>query len=231
MKRFFIPSLVLVISFSTLACSRNIIPQSSAPSVEQPAAPVPVEKTLSSFTAIAGTDYLMAGIVPIEVTRDSSLNPFEWINNSGYSNYSAYATYNYVFFNTQTEEYHRLLPDNNSIILQTAGFPQQVYDPNDPQKPAPVIEFWMFNIIKADTNGDTYFDYRDKLTIGISDVGGSGYTELIQNVDVIQSQYYKDPSNFFIIYNVNDKNFIAKVNPITRQILSTTEMDLGEDVK
>lgn len=219
------------ISFFTLACGSRIIPQDSSVNVEAPEAPKPVEKTLSSFTPITGTDYLMAGIVPVEVGRDSSLNPFEWISNSGYSSYTTYGTYNYVFFNTQTEEYHRLLPDNNAVIFQTAGFPQQVYDPNDPTKPGPVIEFWMFNIIKADTNADGYFDYRDKLTVGIADVSGSGYTELIQNVDAIQSQYYKNPSNFFIIYNVNQKNFIAKVNPITRQIISTTEMDLGEDVK
>lgn len=223
--------LALVIALSTFACGSNIISQSSSVNAEAPEAPKPVEKTLSSFTPITGTDYLMAGIVPIEVTRDTSLNPFEWINNSGYSSYSSYATYNYVFFNTQTEEYHRLLPDNNSVILQTAGFPQPVYDPNDPTKPAPPIEFWIFNIIKADTNTDGFFDYRDKLTIGIADVSGANYTELIQNVDTIQSQYYKDPSNFFIIYNVNQTNFIAKVNPITRQIVSTTEMDLGEDVK
>lgn len=230
MKRFSILLLVLAISFFTFACSRDILPQSSSPNVEEPAPPAPVEKTLSSFTAIQGTDYLMAGIVPVEVTRDSSLNPFEWISNSGYSSYSAYSTYNYVFFNIQSEEYHRLLPTNNTVIFQTAGFPQQVYDPNDPEKPAPIIEFWIFNIIKADTNGDNFFDYRDKLTIGISNVGGSGYTELIENVDAIQSQYYKDTFTFFIIYNVNDKNFIAKVNPITREVLSTTEMDLGEDV-
>ncbi len=231
MKRPFILLLALSISFSILACGRGIIPQDPSVNAEAPEPPKPVEKTLSTFNPIQGTDYLMAGIVPIELTRDASLNPFEWISSSGYSGYSAYATYNYVFFDTQTEEYHRLLPDNNSIIFQTAGFPQLVYDPNDPEKPAPVIEFWMFNIIKADTNGDGYFDYRDKLTIGIADVSGANYTELIANVDAIQSQYYKDTSNFFIIYNVNDKNFIAKVNPITRAIVSTTEMDLGEDVK
>ncbi|GAB4496121.1 MAG: hypothetical protein OHK003_00120 [Anaerolineales bacterium] len=223
--------LALVIAFSTHACGRSIIPQDSSINVESPSTPIPSEKTLSSFNPIQGTDYLMAGIVPIEVTRDSTLNPFEWISSSGYSSYTSYATYNYVFFNTQTEEYHRLLPENNSVILQTAGFPQQVYDPNDPQKPAPVIEFWMFNIIKADTNGDGYLDYQDKLTIGISDVSGNGYTELIENADAVLSQYYKDPSNFFIIYNVNDKNLIAKINPSTRELVSTTEMDIGEDVK
>jgi hypothetical protein len=231
MKRLSILLLALAIAFSTLACGRSIIPQDSSVNAEAPEPPKPVEKTLSSFTPITGTEYLMAGIVPVEVGRDSSLNPFEWISNSGYSSYTTYGTYNYVFFNTQTEEYHRLLPDNDSVIFQTAGFPQQVYDPNDPEKPAPIIEFWMFNIVKADTNADGFFDYRDKLTIGMADVSGKGYTELIENVDAIQSQYYKDPSNFFIIYNVNDKNFIAKVNPVTREVLSTTEMDLGEDVK
>ena len=230
MKRPFPLLPALIIAFSAIACGRSI-PQDSSVNAGEPAAPAPVEKTLSTFNPITGTDYLMAGIVPVEVTRDSSLNPFEWISSSGYSSYSSYTTYNYVFFNTQTEEYHRLLPDNNSIIFQTAGFPQLVYDPSDPEKPAPIIEFWIFNIVKADTNADGYFDYRDKITIGISNVSGSNYTELIQNVDAIQSQYYKDPSNFFIIYNVNDKNFIAKINPITREILSTTEMDLGDDVK
>lgn len=231
MKRPSILLLALVIAFSSLACGRSIIPQDSSVNADGPDAPKPVEKTLSTFTPILGTDYLMAGIVPVEVGRDSSLNPFEWISSSGYSGYSPYLTYNYVFFNTQTADYHRLLPDNNSVIFQTAGFPQLVYDPNDPTKPAPVIEFWMFNIVKADTNADGYLDYRDKITIGIADVSGGNYTELITNVDAIQSQYYDTPSNFFIIYNVNDKNFIAKVNPITRQIISTTEMDLGEDVK
>lgn len=230
MKRPPILLLALAISFSTLACGRSIVPQDSSVNAEQPEAPKPVEKTLSSFTPITGTDYLMAGIVPADVSRES-LNPFEWINSSGYSSYTTYGTYNYVFFNTQTEEYHRLLPDNNSVIFQTAGFPQLVYDPNDPEKPAPVIEFWMFNIVKADTNADGFFDYRDKLTVGIADVSGSNYTELIANVDAIQSQYYKDRSNFFVIYNVNEKNFIAKVNPVTRAVVSTTEMDLGDDVK
>jgi hypothetical protein len=30
---------------------------------------------------------------------------------------------------------------------------------------------------------------------------------------------------------MDEKNFIAKINPSTREVISTTEMDLGEDVK
>ena len=230
MKRPSILMLVLVVSLSTFACSRNIITQDSTVNAAA-STPAPVEKTLSTFNPILGTDYLMAGIVPVEVARDGSLNPFEWISRSGYSNYSNYLTYNYVFFNTQTETYNRLLPTNDHVIYQTVGFPQAIYDPNDPEKPAPTIEFWIYNIIKADTSGDDFFDYRDKLTISISDVSGSNYIELIENADSIKSQYYKDPDTFYIIYNVNQKNFIANINPITREIVSTTELDLGEDVK
>ncbi len=89
----------------------------------------------------------------------------------------------------------------------------------------------MYSVIKKDTNNDGYFGDRDKLTIAISDVGGNGYAELIENVDAILSQIYKDNSALFIIYNADEKNFIAKLNPSTREIISTTEMDLGEDVK
>lgn len=232
MKRLSTLLFISAISFFILACGRSIVPQDSSIDAGSPSStPIPAEKTLSTFNPIQGTDYLMAGIVPVTVTRDASLNPFEWISSSGYSSYSTYTTYNYVFFNTQTETYNRLLPTNDFVIYQTSGYPQLVYDPQNPDQPAPIIEFWIFNVIKADFNNDGYLGFQDKITISISDVGGSGYTELIENVDSVKSQYYKDASNFFVIYNVNEKNFVAKINPITRELISTTELDLGEDVK
>jgi hypothetical protein len=173
----------------------------------------------------------MAGVVSAPVTRDSSFNPLEWINNSArYSSYSS-DTHNYVFFNLNTEEYKRLLPTNEYSIFQTSGFPTLQYDPANPDQPAPTVEWWVYGVIKEDTNADGYFGSGDKLTIGLSDVGGNGYTEVIENVDAILSQIYKDNSALFIIYNADEKNFIAKINPSTREVISTIEMDLGEDVK
>ena len=93
------------------------------------------------------------------------------------------------------------------------------------------MEWWVYSIIKKDTNNDGYLGYEDKLTIGISDVEGGGYTELIENVDAVLSQIYKDGSAMFIIYNADQKNYIAKINPSTREIISTIEMDLGQDIK
>jgi hypothetical protein len=232
MKRGFI-LFIVVTSLMVAGTSCAQLLRTSNPSVTgaEPAPTLqPVKKILSSFTPIQGTDHLMAGIISAPVSRESSLNPLEWINNSSSSSYSS-GTYNYVFFNLGTEEYKRLLPTNEYVVFQTAGFPTLQFDPAQPDKPAPIVEWWVYSIIKKDTNKDGNLGYEDKITISISDVGGTGYTELIENVDAILGQIYKDNSAMFIMYNADKKNYIAKINPSTREVVTTTEMDLGEDVK
>ncbi|MBK8781601.1 MAG: hypothetical protein IPO22_07295 [Anaerolineales bacterium] len=231
MKRISPLLVILGILFAVTACIPDIVGGNPSGSSEPAPTPMPVEKILSSFNPIQGTNYLMAGVISAPITRDSSFNPLEWINNSArYSSYSS-DTHNYVFFNLNTEEYKRLLPTNDYSIFQTSGFPTLQYDPANPDQPAPTVEWWVYSVIKKDTNNDGYFGDRDKLSIAISDVGGNGYAELIENADAILSQIYKDNSALFIIYNADKKNFIAKINLSTREVISTTEMDLGEDVK
>ena len=222
--------LFIALALILTACVPTFVDRSPSQGSEPPPTLQPVQKILSSFNPIKGTNYLMAGIVAIPGERESSFNPLEWINSSGYSSYSS-NTYNYVFFNLATEQYHRLLPSNEYVIYQTSGFPTLQYDPANPDQPAPTVEWWVYSVIKKDTDGSGYLDYKDDLTIALSDVGGNGYTELIENVDAILSQVYKDSSALFIIYNADEKNYIAKINPSTREVVSTTEMDLGEDVK
>ncbi len=230
MKRIPLAIIALGTMLAITACIRDIVGRTPSENLEPAPTLQPVEKILSSFTPIQGTNTLMAGVIAAPVSRESSLNPLEWINNSSYSSNSS-GTYNYVFFNLSTEEYKRLLPANDYVIFQTSGFPTLQYDPANPDQSAPTVEWWVYSIIKKDTNNDGYLGYEDKLTIGISDVEGGGYTELIENVDAVLSQIYKDGSAMFIIYNADQKNYIAKINPSTREIISTIEMDLGQDIK
>jgi len=231
MKRITPLIIVLGILLSVTACIPNILGRDSSAGSDPAATPQPVKKILSSFNSIQGTNILMAGVVTAPVSRDASFNPLEWINNSNrYSSYSS-DTHNYVFFNLDTEAYQRLLPTNEYAIFQTSGFPSVPYDPAKPDQPTVPVQWWFYTIIKKDTNNDGYFNYMDKLTVSISDVGGNSYTELIENVDAVLSQIYKNDSMIFIIYNADQKNYIAKINPSTREIISTTEMDLGENVK
>jgi hypothetical protein len=222
----------LLIAFALIltACIPAFVNRSPSQGSEPPPTLQPVEKILSSFNPIQGTKYLMAGVIAAPATREGSLNILDWINSSGYSSYSS-NTYNYVFFDLETEQYHRLLPANEYAIYQTSGFPTLQYDPANPDQPAPTVEWWTYTVIKKDTDGNGYLAYGDDLTIGLSDVGGNGYAELIENVDSVLSQVYKDSSALFVIYNADKKNYIAKINPTTREVLSTTEMDLGGDVK
>jgi hypothetical protein len=232
MKREFILFIIVIsLMIAETSCSEFFRASDPSGTGIKPAPTLqPVEKILSPFNPIKGTNYLMAGIISAPVSRESSLNPLEWINSSSSSSYSS-GTYNYVFFNLSTEEYKRLLPANDYVIFQTAGFPTLQYDPANPNQPAPIVKWWVYSVVKKDTNKDGNLGYGDKLTIGITDVGGNGYTELIENVDAILSQIYKDDSAMFIIYNADQKNYIAKINPSTRKVISTTEMDLGGDVK
>jgi hypothetical protein len=228
MKR--IVPLIIVLGLILTACIPSFVDRKPSANSEPAPTLQPVEKILSSFNPIKGTNYLMAGIISAPVARESSLNPLEWINSSSSSSYSS-GTYNYVFFNLDTEQYNRLLPANEYSIYQTSGFPALQYDPANPDQPAPTVEWWVYSVIKKDTNKDGALGYEDKLTIGVSDVGGNGYTELIENLDVVLAQVYKDSSALFIIYGADKKDYIAKINPSTRELLTTTEMDLGEDVK
>jgi hypothetical protein len=189
----------------------------------------PVEKHLSSFRPIQGTDYMIADISgnPAESDRADS-SPFSWIER-GYSGYSGYEIYNYVFFGTETETFNRLLPTNEYVVLQIIGFPSGA--PTDKPEDFEPIQWWLYVLAKSDTDQNGLLNYQDKLTIGVTDVGGNTPTELIPDVDSVLGHTLKDDNILFVIYHSLDKNYVAKIDLPGRQALSTSEMDLGNDVK
>jgi|GEM_PF-1268644 len=231
MKRKFI-LFITVISFMVVSTSCTKLLSGSRPSDtnSEPAPTLqPVEKILSVFSPIAGTNYLMARISADPGSRERSANPLTWIESS-YSS-DGYETYNYVFFDLGSESYQRLLPTNDSVILQIIGFPIPDYTTTEPAVPPLPIKWWLYVIVKADTNKNGNLDFQDKQTLGISDVGGNGFAEVVIDVDNLLGEVYKDGSTLFVIYNSNEKNYLTKINLPTREVVTTTEMDLGEDVK
>ncbi|MBC7878117.1 MAG: hypothetical protein H7Y59_13185 [Anaerolineales bacterium] len=223
---------ITVISLMVVSASCTQLlsgPNPSQPNLGPAPTLQPVEKILSVFTPIQGTNYLLARISADPTSRESSANPLTWIDSSYRS--SGYDVYNYVFFDLDSETYHRLLPTNDTVILQIRGFPVPDYAATEPAKPPPPIEWWLYVMVKADTNKNGNLDYEDKKTLGISDVGGNGFAEVIPDVDNLLGDIYKEGSTLFVIYNSNEKNYLAKINLLTREVVTTTEMDLGEDVK
>lgn len=191
------------------------------------ATPQPIEKHLSTFSPIEGTEYLIANISGNPEDRADS-SAFSWMER-GYSGYSGYEIYNYIFFGKETETFNRLLPTNEYVVLQIMGFPSGT--PTDKPEDFEPILWWLFILAKSDTDQNGILNYRDKLTIGVTDVGGSNPTEVIPDVDSLLGHTLKNDHTLFVIYRSLEKNYVAKIDLPGRQVLSTNEIDLGADVK
>jgi hypothetical protein len=185
--------------------------------------PVSVEKVLGAFYAINGTHYQLASIdVPQEgrVVRDLSQ-----LFSTGRLDYGVY---NYVFLDVDSETVHALLPNNQSFILSIRGYPFS----ETGDLPKVPVAWWLYTIVKEDTNHDGQLSSLDRKTLAVSDVAGNGYTEIIADVDRILGDVFKEGNALLIVYHANGKNFLAHVDLLTRKVTTTTELPFfGEDVK
>ena len=225
-RRILLLMVILSLTSIGVGCSRFTRLQNST-GIE--ATPQIVEKHLSAFRPIEGTSYMIADISGNPQAEErGSFSPFRWIE-SGYSGYSGYEIYNFVFFNSETETFNRLLPTNEQVVLQIVGFPPGM--PTENPEDFEPVNWWMYVLAKTDTDKNDVLDYKDKLTIGVTDVGGNSPTELIPDVERVLGHILKDENTLFVIYHSLDKNYIAKIDLPGRQIVSTTEMNLGDDVK
>ena len=199
-----------------LACTREIGPSG----IPVGSTAEPVKKDLTDFSQIAGTNYLIAGVFSGERGSglDSSLR-----SDIGYS----YEVYNYVFYDMQSEQFHALLPSNEYAIINKIGMP--ICCDNSEKNP---VKWWLYYVVKADTNQDKLLSANDKFTLAVSDVGGNGYIELIPDVDESLGQFMKSDTLLLFFYRQNDKKYYAKIDLQSRSVVSKTEYpSFGPDVK
>lgn len=192
--------------------------------------PQPIAKHLSTFNPIEGTNYLIANISTDPAERaQESYSPFSWAER-GYSGSSGYEIYNYVFFDNETGTFNKLLSTNEDVVLQIIGFPSGT--PTEKPEDFQPVKWWLYILAKEDTNKNNTLDYKDKLTAGVTDVGGNTPTDVIADVEsVLGYTLTKDQNTLFVIYHSQDKNYVAKIDLPGRQVVSTNEINLGEDVK
>lgn len=187
--------------------------------------PVPVEKMLGAFYPIEGTQYQLASIATAQGEGGRGYDLTDLFSRGRLDNYGVY---NYVFLDVEAETVHALLPTNEYVILSIQGYP---VPKSDELEKIPTA-WWLYSIVKADTNQDKQFSYLDKKTLAVSDVGGQGYTEVITDVDQILADVFKEDNALLVIYRANDKNFLAHVDLAARKVTKTTELpSFGEDVK
>ena len=191
----------------------------------------PLIKTLGQFRSIEGTDYLIASVTGS--AGETSIYDELFSSGRWYGSRDGYHQYNIVFLDIKTETVYPLMPTNDYEIISMEGFPKPipVYDQSATAPPKIPIAWWLFSVVKSDTNQDGDFSSLDKQTLSVTDVGGKGYTELIPEVDDVLGTAYKNNDMLLVIYRSNEKNYLARIDLPSRQVSSTEELALGEEIK
>lgn len=176
------------------------------------------ERELGFFSKVEGTTYLLAGIFAKE--EGGFLRKIE---SGGYGSDSGYssAVNNYVFFNTADDSTHRLIPHNDSLILRAQRFPEK-----------DKVDWFVYNVVKSDTNDDKELSSKDRFTIAISDGGGNGYVELLPNIETRLGDSMTDANTLLILYIKDSKKYYSRIDLPNRKVTVTNELpSLGNDVK
>jgi hypothetical protein len=175
-----------------------------------PAANAGVSRTLGSFRPVYGTKYLMAPI--------TSEGKGEYFSSKG--NYGN--THNYAFFDTEDELTRTLLPSNDYWITETKRIPEE----EDARQPSTPVQWFLYFLVKSDTDGDKKLTPKDNKVLAISDAGGAGYTEIISEVEEVYGQALSGATCLHIIYRSKSKKYVAKIDLPNGKVLSTKELTL-----
>jgi hypothetical protein len=180
-------------------------PQKAEPPVVTKARPEE-KRALGYFRPVAGTSYLMAPI--------SSRSKGEY----GYE--SDKDAHNYVFFNTADESTQTLLPHNDHLFVATVSLPEK----HEGDKEAPAAKWFLYGLVKSDTDGDRELTYKDRRSLYVSDAGGAGFKEVVTDVEHVYGHSLHNADTLILIYRRGSKKYVTRVYLPNREVVSTKEL-------
>jgi hypothetical protein len=199
----------------------------NAPTVNPNPMPLAAPKNvwMTHFEQLNGTPYLYAPIYVAEQERKSILKQIKSVGSSSYEdrwNDGEIDIRNYMFVHRDNLSGSKLLANNSSRILEL----EQIGEPLPPSKSNPdptsqpnklktVKAIWYVRAV-ADTNSDKQLSSLDRKQIGISDVSGANYTEIIKDIDKILLNSRIGIDRRLVIYTSGSKRFVANINIPTR---------------
>jgi hypothetical protein len=173
-------------------------------------------KSLGTFSPVPGTRYLNAQITE---AQDSSIRYS--------SDYKGSVIYNLVYFDPASARMTRLLPSNDFRVIATIYLPT-----SETTQPPQLVSWALYSIVKRDSNNDRTLNEKDERTLAMTDAGGQGYTELIENIKELYGHTMTDTNSLTVIYLKGGRLLTSKINLQKRQVESTQELpSLGSDVK
>ncbi|MGB6298962.1 MAG: hypothetical protein WBF90_22675 [Rivularia sp. (in: cyanobacteria)] len=164
-----------------------------------------VKTSLGNFSELEGTPYLMAPVnSQLDYRQDSSGKKPSTIRN-------------YLFVNVNDKSIQQLVPKNDFLFVNAQ---KVVLERRDDQ----IVRGIWYEVIKADSNNDKIIDNKDKKTIAVSDVSGSDYTEVIDEVDRFLGSHQKDSTTVLVFYELDGREYIGEIDIRERVLVEKVVM-------
>ena len=134
------------------------------------------------------------------------------------------ATRNYLFVNLDTDSSFWLF-DNNKFVISKMDYISKEIASSCSEK---LLVALSFTIHKADTNGDNAIKRDDIASIALTNLDGSGYTEIEQNVNFVKDIEVINEGHFLILfYKKESKMYISKYSLAEFKKISDVEISFN----
>ena len=192
----------------------------------------PPELALRSFRQLRGTQYFLAEIV---TGSGRGVSYYEYGSSSRWFEFGEGGSgliRNIVFLDSESIQSHTLFEDNHSFIIDMISFPPQASYSSDDESEIIPIRWFVYEVAHDDTNRDGALNRDDIRVIGVSDVDGTRYKELIPDVSHIYNLTMLDGGELLAIYRQNGDRFATKIDLQAQEIIATQQIpDLGIEVE
>jgi hypothetical protein len=215
---------VILVVIGGCSSDKPQVTNNGNPQVATSTNPVPLAAPknvwMTQFEQLNGTPYLYAPIYVAEQEHQSILKQIKSASSSyeDRSSWKGLDIRNYMFVHRDNLSASKLLANNSSRILEL----EQIGELIPPSKSNPdgtsqsnrlktVKALWYLRAV-ADTNGDKQLSDLDRKQIGISDVSGANYTEILKDIDKILLVSRIGIDRRLVIYTSGSKRFVANID-------------------
>ena len=132
--------------------------------------------------------------------------------NQDYFSKSSNSIRNYLFINTDTSQKKWLFDHTNYLIEQSDRVSLGDYSSREP------VAAILYQLVKLDSDHDDRLSANDLTTVAITNPDGTGYQELIQEVDSVTGHKLLNETELFIIYQKRGASYSAIIDLVSREL-------------
>jgi len=136
-----------------------------------------------------------------------------------YSGKSTQSTRNLLFTNMQTGLSNWLLSNNNYLIPQ-----YNLINKSNSYKDDEDIVTILYRIVKSDTNKDSRLTENDNLSVSISKPDGTGFTEILGNIEEILGYDLINQEALAIMFYRSGRGYTAHVSLVDFKVTKEIEL-------